>query len=54
MSLRVPAALAAFLSWKPGGDVIILPSISADEAKRKFTNGSKAPKPYLRILPQPE
>ena len=39
--------------WKKGEDVIILPSVSDSEAKEKFPNGWKAPKPYLRIVPQP-
>jgi thioredoxin-dependent peroxiredoxin len=39
--------------WKKGGDVIILPAVSDAEAKEKFPGGWKAPKPYLRIVPQP-
>ena len=41
-------------NWKQGGDVIIVPAVSDDEAKKKFPDGWKAPKPYLRIVPQPE
>jgi len=46
--------VATPVNWKPGGDVIILPAVSDEEAKQKFTNGWKAPKPYLRIVSQPE
>jgi len=45
--------VATPVNWKPGDDVIILPSVSDDDAKKKFPNGWKAPKPYLRIVPQP-
>jgi len=42
------------VNWKRGEDVIILGSVSDDEAKEKYPNGWKAPKPYLRIVPQPD
>ena len=42
------------MNWKDGQDVIILGSVSDDEAKQKFPQGWKAPKPYLRIVPQPK
>jgi hypothetical protein len=41
------------VNWKRGEDVIILASVSDDEAKAQFPAGWKAPKPYLRIVPQP-
>jgi hypothetical protein len=31
-----------------------VPAVSDDEAKQKFPGGWKAPKPYLRIVPQPK
>jgi alkyl hydroperoxide reductase subunit AhpC len=40
--------------WKPGEDVIIAGSVSDDEAKTIYPQGWKAPKPYLRIVPQPK
>jgi len=46
--------VATPVNWKPGGDVIILPAVPDDEAKQKFPNGWQAPKPYLRIVAQPE
>jgi alkyl hydroperoxide reductase subunit AhpC len=40
--------------WKAGEDVIIAGSVSNDEAKQKYPEGWKSPKPYLRIVPQPK
>lgn len=40
-------------NWKNGEDVIILASVPDAEAKEKFPEGWKAPKPYMRIVPQP-
>ncbi|MEM1047397.1 MAG: peroxiredoxin [Pseudomonadota bacterium] len=39
--------------WRQGEDVIIVPSVSDDDARALYPNGWKAPKPYLRIVPQP-
>ena len=41
-------------NWKQGGDVIIVPAVSNEEAKEKFPNGWDSPKPYIRIVPQPD
>jgi thioredoxin-dependent peroxiredoxin len=41
-------------NWKQGEDVIIAGSVKDDEAKQKYPGGWKAPKPYLRIVPQPK
>ncbi len=40
-------------NWKNGDDVIIAGSVSDEEAKTKYPNGWKTPKPYIRIVPQP-
>jgi alkyl hydroperoxide reductase subunit AhpC len=40
-------------NWKRGDDVIIAGSVTDDDAKKIYPNGWKAPKPYLRIVPQP-
>ncbi|MGE5638791.1 MAG: peroxiredoxin [Clostridia bacterium] len=40
--------------WKQGQDVIISGSVSDDDAKKQYPAGWKAPKPYLRIVPQPK
>ncbi len=42
------------MNWKQGEDVIIVPAVSDEEAKQKFPRGWKAPRPYLRIVPQPK
>jgi len=42
------------VNWKYGEDVIISGAVSDDEAKQKYPGGWKAPKPYLRIVPQPK
>jgi len=46
--------LATPVNWKPGDDVIIPPSVSDEQAKQKYPQGWKTPKPYLRVLPQPK
>jgi alkyl hydroperoxide reductase subunit AhpC len=46
--------VATPVNWKPGEDVIIAGSVSDDEAKKIYPQGFKAPKPYLRIVPQPK
>ncbi len=45
--------VATPVDWKDGDDVIIVPSVSNDEAKELFPNGWTEHKPYLRTLPQP-
>ena len=42
------------VNWKQGEDVIIAGSVSDDEAKKVYPQGWKAPRPYLRIVPQPK
>ncbi|HWP31669.1 MAG TPA: peroxiredoxin [Fimbriimonadales bacterium] len=46
--------VATPVNWRDGDDVIILPSVSDDEAKNLFPSGWKALKPYLRITSQPK
>ncbi len=41
-------------NWEQGADVVILPSISNEEADRLFPKGYKELKPYLRMTPQPD
>lgn len=45
--------VATPVNWKQGEDVIIVPAVSDAEAKEKFPEGWKSPKPYLRIVRQP-
>ena len=46
--------VATPVNWKPGEDIIIPPSVSDEDAKKKFPNGFKTVKPYLRTAPQPK
>lgn len=41
-------------NWKNGDDVIIVPALSDEDAKKKFPDGWKTVKPYLRVVPQPK
>ena len=54
MQLTAKHKEATPVNWKPGDDVIILPSVAEAEAKERFPGGWKAPRPYLRIVPQPK
>jgi len=45
--------VATPVNWKHGEDVIIVPAVSDEEARKTYPDGWKAPKPYLRIVPQP-
>ena len=46
--------VATPVNWKQGEDVIIVPAVSDEEAKAKYPDGWKSPKPYIRIVPQPQ
>ena len=45
--------VATPVNWKHGDDVIIVPALNNDEAKKKFPQGWKELKPYLRLVPDP-
>lgn len=53
MQLTAAHKVATPVNWENGDDVIILTSVTDEEAKQKYPEGWKAPKPYLRIVPQP-
>ena len=53
MQLTAKHKVATPVNWENGDDVIIAGSVSDEEAKQKYPGGWKAPKPYLRIVPQP-
>jgi thioredoxin-dependent peroxiredoxin len=46
--------VATPVNWKQGEDVIIVPAVSDAEAKEKYPQGWKSPKPYIRIVGQPK
>jgi alkyl hydroperoxide reductase subunit AhpC len=54
MQLTAKHRVATPVNWKDGDDVIILGSVSDDEAKQIYPQGWKAPRPYIRIVPQPK
>jgi alkyl hydroperoxide reductase subunit AhpC len=54
IQLTAKHKVATPVNWKPGQDVIILTSVPDAEAKERYPNGWRAPKPYLRIVPQPK
>jgi len=53
MQLTAKHRVATPANWKEGEDVIISGSVSDEEAKKIYPDGWKAPRPYLRIVPQP-
>jgi alkyl hydroperoxide reductase subunit AhpC len=53
IQLTAKHKVATPVNWKQGDDVIILPAVQEGEAKQLFPDGWRAPKPYLRIVPQP-
>jgi alkyl hydroperoxide reductase subunit AhpC len=54
LQLNAKHKVATPANWKQGEDVIISGAVKDDDAKKQFPNGWKAPKPYLRIVPQPK
>jgi alkyl hydroperoxide reductase subunit AhpC len=54
MQLTATHKVATPANWQPGQDVIIAGSVTDEEAKRTYPDGWKAPRPYLRIVPQPQ
>jgi alkyl hydroperoxide reductase subunit AhpC len=54
LQLTAKHKVATPVNWKPGDDVIISGAVSNDEAKQKYPEGWKSPKPYLRIVAQPK
>ena len=53
LQLTAKHSVSTPADWKQGEDVIISGSVSDEQAKKNFPNGWMAPKPYIRIVPQP-
>ena len=53
LQLTAKHKVATPANWEQGEDVLILPTVSDEEAKEQYPQGWKAPTPYLRIVPQP-
>ena len=54
LQLTATHKVATPVNWQQGEDVIIAGSVSDDEAKQAYPQGWKAPRPYIRIVPQPQ
>lgn len=54
LQLTATHKVATPVNWQQGDDVIIVPSVSDEEVRAKYPDGWKAPRPYLRIVPQPK
>lgn len=53
MQLTDKHKVATPVNWRDGEDVIIIPAVDNEQAKKLFPDGWEAPKPYLRIVKQP-
>jgi alkyl hydroperoxide reductase subunit AhpC len=53
LQLTARHQVATPVNWRRGEDVIIVPSLSNEEARKKFPGGWRELKPYLRVVPQP-
>ena len=53
MQLTASHQVATPVNWQDGDDVIIVPAVSDDAAREKYPGGWRAPKPYLRLVSQP-
>ncbi|HXW71216.1 MAG TPA: peroxiredoxin [Methylocella sp.] len=53
LQLTAKHRVATPVNWKQGEDVIIAGSVSDEEAKKIYPHGWQAPRPYIRIVPQP-
>jgi alkyl hydroperoxide reductase subunit AhpC len=54
LQLNAKHSVATPANWKPGQDVIIPTSVSDEEARKKYPQGFKTLKPYLRTVSQPQ
>jgi alkyl hydroperoxide reductase subunit AhpC len=53
LQLTAKHKVATPVNWRQGEDVIIAGSVSDEDARKQYPDGWKAPKPYIRIVPQP-
>jgi thioredoxin-dependent peroxiredoxin len=54
LQLTATHKVATPANWQRGDDVIIAGSVSDDEARERYPDGWEAPRPWLRIVPQPD
>lgn len=53
IQLTAREQVATPVNWQEGDDVVILPAVSDEDAKKKYPDGWKSPLPYIRLVPQP-
>jgi thioredoxin-dependent peroxiredoxin len=54
LQLTAQHKVATPVNWQQGDDVIIAGSVSDEEARKTYPDGWEAPKPYIRVVPQPQ
>jgi alkyl hydroperoxide reductase subunit AhpC len=54
LQLTAKEQVSTPVNWKPGEDVIIAGSVNDEDAKKKYPQGWKTPKPYIRIVSLPK
>ena len=54
LQLTAKHKVATPVNWQQGDEVIILGSVSDEDARKQYPDGWKSPKPYIRIVPQPQ
>jgi alkyl hydroperoxide reductase subunit AhpC len=54
LQLTAKHAVSTPVNWQPGEDVVISGSVTDDQAREKYPDGWDAPRPWLRIVPQPQ
>ncbi|MBT4908259.1 MAG: peroxiredoxin [Rhodospirillaceae bacterium] len=53
IQLTAREQVATPVNWQQGDDVVIVPAVSDEDAKKKYPGGWKTPLPYIRLVPQP-
>jgi len=53
LQLTAEHQVATPAQWQPGNNVIIAGSVTDEQAKERYPDGWDAPRPYVRIVPQP-
>jgi alkyl hydroperoxide reductase subunit AhpC len=54
LQLTANHQVATPVNWQPGDNVIISGSVSNEEAEKRYPEGWESPRPYIRIVPQPQ
>jgi thioredoxin-dependent peroxiredoxin len=54
LQLTANHQVATPVNWQPGDNVIISGSVSNEEAEKRYPDGWESPRPYIRIVPQPQ